>query len=125
MRSNLGSNFFEQTHIYDTKTESETMNNMSILRWITNVFLLNLPITYACGDNKNDCYSLVLVSAVYIELIDPNIYPIDLLYPSRQLLFVEFVYASIFVSNSYFPIETTSITQGVTTSHVNTTGQQN
>jgi hypothetical protein len=80
-QSNLGSNFFVQTHVNDTKAEFETMGILNILMSNTNAFLPNLPITYANGDYKNDCYTSVLTSGGYIGLVDTNLHPIDLLYP--------------------------------------------
>jgi hypothetical protein len=87
---------------------------MNISRLITNAFLPNLPITYEGGDNKNDCYSSALASAVYIELVDSNLHPIDLLYPLRLLLFVEFFRPLFLFLTPVFPIETTSLNQGIT-----------
>jgi hypothetical protein len=89
LRSNLGSNFFVQTHVSDTKTESETMNNINIFMRITNAFLPNLPITYADGDYKNDYHRPAMASGGYIELVDANRHPIDLLYPLTLSLLVE------------------------------------
>jgi hypothetical protein len=57
---------------------------------ITNVFLLNLPMTYTGGYYKNNWYISALAFRGYIELADPNLHPIDLLYPLRLSLLVEF-----------------------------------
>jgi hypothetical protein len=57
---------------------------------ITNVFLPNLPITYEGGDYKNDCFVHILTSGGYIQLVDANLKPVDLLYPMRLSLLVEF-----------------------------------
>jgi hypothetical protein len=57
---------------------------------ITSAFLHNLPITYADGDYKNDCFVHNLTSGGYIQLVDANLVPVDLLYPMRLSLFVEF-----------------------------------
>jgi hypothetical protein len=102
MRSNLGSNFFVQTHVNDTKTESETMCNINIFLRNIHAFLLNLPIIYAGGDYKKDYHISELISESYIELVDTNLHPIDLLYPLRVSLLVEFYYAFIFVPIPYF-----------------------
>jgi hypothetical protein len=90
LRSNLGSNCFVQTHVSTSNTESETMSNINIFMHITNALLPNLPITYVGGDYKNDCYTSALTSGGYIELVDANQHPIDLLYPLRLSLLVEF-----------------------------------
>jgi hypothetical protein len=57
---------------------------------ITNDFLPNLPFTYTCGDYKNDYYTSALTSGGYIELVEANLGPIDLLNPLRLSLLVEF-----------------------------------
>jgi hypothetical protein len=57
---------------------------------ITNSFLPNLPITYTGGDYKNDCFVNNLTSGGYIQLVDANLVPVDLLYPMRLRLLVEF-----------------------------------
>jgi hypothetical protein len=57
---------------------------------ITNVFLPNLPITYAGSDYKNDCFVHHLASGGFIQLVDANLVPVDLLYPMRFSLLVEF-----------------------------------
>jgi hypothetical protein len=90
LRSNLGSNFFVQTHVNDMKTESEAMCILNIFMSSTNAFLPNLTITYASGDYKNDCYTSVLTSGGYIGLVDANLHPIDLLYPFILSLLGEF-----------------------------------
>jgi hypothetical protein len=90
LRSNLGSNFFVQTHVNVTKTESETMSILNIFMSSTNGFLPNLPIAYANGDYKNDSYASKLTSYDYIELVDTNLHPIDLLYPFMLLLLGQF-----------------------------------
>jgi hypothetical protein len=90
LRSNLGSNFFVQTHATDTKTDFETMNNINIFMRIANAFLPNLPITSAGGEYKNDSYTSALTSNGYIEVVDTNLRPIDLLYPFRLSLLIEF-----------------------------------
>jgi hypothetical protein len=88
--------------VTDTKIESETMSNINIFMRIIHAFLPNLLITYADGYYKNDCYITALNSSDYIELIDANLHPIDLLYPLKLSLLVEFYQGFIFVSNSYF-----------------------
>jgi hypothetical protein len=69
--SNLGSTFYVQTHVdNDDNQDNSVMSNLSIFMLITKTFLANLPITYAGGDYKNDCfvqnylliYQLILVS---------------------------------------------------------------
>jgi hypothetical protein len=57
---------------------------------ITNAFLPNLPITYAGGDYKNDCFVYNLTSGGYIQLVDADLVPVDLLYPMCLSLLVEF-----------------------------------
>jgi hypothetical protein len=57
---------------------------------ITNAFLPNLPITYASGDYKNDCFVHNWTSGGYIHLVDTNLVPVDLLYPMRLCFIVEF-----------------------------------
>jgi hypothetical protein len=66
------------------------MSDINIYLRITNPFLPNLPITYAEGDIKNDCDISELISGSYIELVDTNLHPIDLLYPLTLSLLVEF-----------------------------------
>jgi hypothetical protein len=89
--SNLGSNFYVQTHVDNNENNDDSvMSNLSIFMRITNAFLLNLPITYAGGDYKNDCFAHNLISRSYIQLVDANLVPVDLLYPMRLSLLVEF-----------------------------------
>jgi hypothetical protein len=57
---------------------------------ITNAFLSNLPITYAGGDYKNDCFVYNVTSEGYIQLVDAKLVPVDLLYPMCLSLLVEF-----------------------------------
>jgi hypothetical protein len=90
MKYNLVSNFFIQPHVNDTKTEFETTGILNIFMNSTNAFLPNLPITHANGDYKNDFYTSVLTSGGYIELVDANLHPIDLLYPFMLSLLGEF-----------------------------------
>jgi hypothetical protein len=90
---NLGSNFYVQTHIDNEDTNNQDnsiMSNLSIFMRITNAFLPNLPITYAGGDYKNDYFVHHLTSGGYITLVDANLIPVDLLYPMRLSLLVEF-----------------------------------
>jgi hypothetical protein len=55
--SNLGSNFYVQTHVENNENrDNSVMSNLNIFMRITNAFLPNLPITYASGDYKNDCF---------------------------------------------------------------------
>jgi hypothetical protein len=55
--SNLGSNFYVQTHVdNDDNQDNSVMSNLSIFMRIINAFLPNLPITYSGGDYKNDCF---------------------------------------------------------------------
>jgi hypothetical protein len=54
---------------------------------MTNEFL---PILYAGGDYKNDYHPSALTSRGYIELFDANRHPIDLLYPLKLSLLIEF-----------------------------------
>jgi hypothetical protein len=89
--SNLESNFYIQTHVdNDDNQYNSVMSNLSIFMRITNTFLPNLPITYAGGDYKNDCFVHNLTSGGYIQLVDANLVPVDLLYPMRHSLLVEF-----------------------------------
>jgi hypothetical protein len=53
---------------------------------IINAFLPILPIIYAGGDYKNDCFVHHLTSGGYIQLVDANLVPVDLLYPMRLSL---------------------------------------
>jgi hypothetical protein len=57
---------------------------------ITKAFLPNLLITYAGGDYKNDCYVSSLTTGGSIQLVGDNLMPVDLLYPMRLSLLVEF-----------------------------------
>jgi hypothetical protein len=89
--SNLGSNFYVQTHVDNNNNQDNSvMSNFSIFMRITNAFLPNLPITYTGGDYKNDCFVHHLTSGGYIQLVDANLRPVDLLYPMRLSLLVEF-----------------------------------
>jgi hypothetical protein len=89
--SNLGSNFYVQTHVdNDDNQDNSLMSNISIFMRITNAFLPNLPITYVVGDYKNDCFVHNLTSGGYIQLVDDNLVPVDLLYSMRLSLLVEF-----------------------------------
>jgi hypothetical protein len=90
LRSKIGSSFFVKTIIDDKNKVTEIMTNLKIFMRITNSFLPNLPITYIGGDSKNDCYTSALTSPRYIESIDINVIPIDLLYPMRLSLLAEF-----------------------------------
>jgi hypothetical protein len=55
--SNLGSNFYVQTHGNNNENRDySVMSNLSIFMRITNAFLPILPITYTGGDYKNDCF---------------------------------------------------------------------
>jgi hypothetical protein len=92
LRSNLGSNFFIQTMIDDKNKVKAIMTNLNISMCISYPFLPNLPITNIGGDCKNDCFTSVLTSPGYIELIDSNLIPVDLLYPMRLSLLAEFYY---------------------------------
>jgi hypothetical protein len=47
---------------------------------ITNAFLPNLPITYAGGEDKNDCYVHNLTYGGYNQLVDANLERVDLFY---------------------------------------------
>jgi hypothetical protein len=87
----LGSNFDVQTHVDNEENkDNSVMSNLSIFMRITNAFLSNLPITYAGDDYKNDCFVHNLTSGGYIQLVDSNFVPVDLLYPMRLSLLVEF-----------------------------------
>jgi hypothetical protein len=66
------------------------MSDINIYLRIINPFLPNLPIIYAGGDIKNDCDISELISGRYIELVDANLHPMDLLYPLTLSLLVEF-----------------------------------
>jgi hypothetical protein len=83
LRGNLGSNFLVQTMIEDNNQMKAILTNMNIFMRITNSFLPDLPITYVGGDYKNDCYTYAFTSPDYIELVDANLQPVDLLYPMR------------------------------------------
>jgi hypothetical protein len=49
--SNLGSNFYVQTHVdNDDNQDNSLMSNLSIFMRIINAFLPNLPMTYAGGN---------------------------------------------------------------------------
>jgi hypothetical protein len=89
--SNIVSNFYVQTHVDNGENkDNSVMSNHSIFMRITYAFLPNLPITYAGGDYKNDCFVHHLTSGGYIQLVDANLVPVDLLYPMRLSLLVEF-----------------------------------
>jgi hypothetical protein len=88
---NLGSNFYVQTHVDNNENEDNSVtSNLNIFMRITNAFLPNLPITYTSGDYKNHCFVHNLRSGGYIQLVDANLVPVDLLYPMRLSLLVEF-----------------------------------
>jgi hypothetical protein len=70
LRSSLDSNFFVQTHVADTITESETMSKVNIFMGIIDAFLPNLPITSAGRDYKNGSDISSLTSGDNIELVD-------------------------------------------------------
>jgi hypothetical protein len=57
---------------------------------ITNAFLPNIPITYAGDDYKNDYFVHNLTSGGYIKFGGANLVPVDLLYPMRLSLLVDF-----------------------------------
>jgi hypothetical protein len=64
----LGSNFYVQTHVdNDNNKDKSVMSNRSIIMWITNTFLHNLPITYAGDDYKNDFCVDNLTSNFYVQ----------------------------------------------------------
>jgi hypothetical protein len=91
--SNLGSNFYVQTHVDNedpNNQDNSVMSNLSIFMRIINAFLPNLPITYAGGDYKNVCFVHNLTSGGYIQLVDANLVLVDILYPMRVSLLVEF-----------------------------------
>jgi hypothetical protein len=89
--SNLVANFDVQTHVdNDDNKDISVMSNLNIFMRITNAFLLNLPITYAGGDYKNDCFVHNLTSRDYIQFVDANLVSVDLLYSMRLSLSVEF-----------------------------------
>jgi hypothetical protein len=87
LRSNLGSNFYVQAVDEEGK---DIILNQNIFMRITITFLPNLPITYTGNDYKNDCYTSALSSGGYLELVDSNLHPVDLLYPLRLNLLIEF-----------------------------------
>jgi hypothetical protein len=89
----LGSNFYVQTHVDNedaNNKDNSVMSNLSIFMRITNGFLPNLSITYAGGDYKNDCFVHNLTSGGYIQLVYANLVPVNLLYPMRLSLLLEF-----------------------------------
>jgi hypothetical protein len=90
LASNIGSNFFVQTVIKNKDDLKEILINQNIFMRITNSFLPSLPITYTGGDYKNDCFTSSLTSSGYIELLDSNLQAVDLLYPLRLSLLIEF-----------------------------------
>jgi hypothetical protein len=91
LMSNLGSNFYVQTHIDNGDNKDNSVSsNLNILLRIANAFLPNLPITYVGDDYKNDCFVHNLTSGGYIQLVDANLVPVDLLYPMRLSLLVKF-----------------------------------
>jgi hypothetical protein len=89
------------------------MRNINIFMRITPAFLLNLTITNAGGDDKNDCYTSALTSGDYIELVDANLHLIDLLYSLRLSLIVEFYEAFFCFQLLFFLSEMTRLNQGV------------
>jgi hypothetical protein len=72
------------------------MSNIRIFMRIIKAFLSNLEIIYACCDYKNDCYAYSLILGGCVELIDANIQQLDLLYPLRLSLRVDFFSIDIF-----------------------------
>jgi hypothetical protein len=95
LRANLSSNFFEQTHVTDTKTESETMNKINVFMQITNAFLPNITMIFARGDYKKDDYTTALASDDYFGLGEANLHQIYLFYPLKLSFLVWFVFVSI------------------------------
>jgi hypothetical protein len=90
LMSNLGANFFVQTSIDDKEELKDILINHNIFMRITNSFLPDLLITYTGEDYKNDCFISSLTSTGYIELLDSNLQAVDLLYPLRLSLLIEF-----------------------------------
>jgi hypothetical protein len=74
----------------DDNQDNSVMSNLSIFMRITNAFLPNLPITYAGVDYKNDCFVHNLTYGGYIQIVDANLVPVDLLYPMILSLLLEF-----------------------------------
>jgi hypothetical protein len=91
LRSNLGSIFF-QTPVDINGKKEDVMSNISIIMRIKKSFLLHLRITYPDDDDddKNSCNTFALTSEGYIELVDANLHPVNLLYLMRLSLLVEF-----------------------------------
>jgi hypothetical protein len=95
MRFNLCFIFFQTP--FDVKSKKEEINdNISTFMIITNAFLRNLSISFAGGDDKNDCYASAITSDEYIELVEANLQPVNLLYPMRLRMLAEFYYARYF-----------------------------
>ncbi len=69
--------------VLTSNTKSETICNINILMCIANAFPLNLLNTYTGGDYKNECITSELTFGGYIELVNANLHPIDLLYIMR------------------------------------------
>jgi hypothetical protein len=90
LASNLGSNFFVQAIREEKEELKDILINQNIFMHIINSFLPGLPITFAGGDYKNDCFISSLTSSGYIELLDSNLQAVDLLYPMRLSLLIEF-----------------------------------
>jgi hypothetical protein len=89
--SNLGSNFCVQTHVnYNENKDNSIMSNLNMKMRITNTFLPNFPINYTGDDYINDCYVHILTLGDYIQLVDANLEPVDLLYLISLCLLFEF-----------------------------------
>jgi hypothetical protein len=68
-----------QTHVNDSKMESEAMSYINIFTMITHAFPLNLPIKYRDGDLKNGHDTSVLTSRHYLELFAASMNTVDLI----------------------------------------------
>jgi hypothetical protein len=89
--SNLRSIFYVQTHVDNNANKDDSvMSNHCIFMRITNAFLPNRPIIYTGGDYKNDYFVHNLTSGGFIQLVNANLEPVDLIYPMRLSLLVEF-----------------------------------
>ena len=71
--------------------ENGVMNGRNIFMRFANNHAPNFPVSYIGGDVKYHCPTSVLSQRGWIELVDANLVPVDLLYPLRISIRVEFV----------------------------------
>ena len=71
--------------------ESSIMESHQIFMRINNSWCPNLPVTFVGGDIKYYSDSKVLNSTEWIKIVDAELQPLDLLYPMRVSIRVEFL----------------------------------